>query len=52
MVDCQARDMEVRGSNPGLVRIFLLKSKIVISQDTNYKFVSTYKCHSISCGFA
>ena len=28
---------------PVKVRIFLLKSKIVISQGTNYKFVSTYR---------
>ena len=29
MVERQARDLEVRGLNPGPVRIFLLKSKII-----------------------
>ena len=36
MVERQARDLEV----PVQVRIFLLKSKVLISQDSNY-FVST-----------
>ena len=41
MVERQARDLEVQGLVQ--VQIFLLKSKTLISQDTNYKFASTYQ---------
>ena len=37
MVDHQARDLEVRRWN------FLLKSEIIISQGTDYKFVPHYQ---------
>ena len=43
MVKRHASDLEVWGSNPNPGSNFLLKSKIVISQGTNYKFVSTYE---------
>ena len=43
MVEHQARDPDIRGSNPGSSSNFLLKSKILISQATNYKFIFTYQ---------
>ena len=40
-VESQARDMEVRGSNPSLGSNFSLEFKLYTSQDTDYKFVFT-----------
>ena len=40
MIERQTIDLEVRGSNPGPGRFFLLKSKTVISQGK--KYVSIY----------
>ena len=37
------RDSNLGPSGPVQVQICLLKSKIIISQGTNYKFVSTYQ---------
>ena len=42
MVERQAKDWRSEIQIPGQVRIFLLKSKIVIPQDTNYKFPFNY----------
>ena len=41
MVECQARDLKVRGSNPGPGSNFSLELKIVILQGTNYRFIFT-----------
>ena len=43
VVVCDARDLEVQGSNPSLGPNFSLEIKTVISQGTNYKFVFTYQ---------
>ena len=43
MVERQARDLKVRGSNPGPGSNFSLEFKIVILQATNYRFVFIYQ---------
>ena len=43
MVDRKGRSLEVEVRIPVQVRIFLLKSEIVISEGKNFKFISTYK---------
>ena len=43
MVEHKAGDQQIRVSNPGPASVFLLKYEIVISQDANYNFISTYQ---------